>query len=127
MPAPRKFIGHDESSTKKRKVLTPEQLDEALHKLEALKREHAPRARALCQIIQDALQELEELHTRLETEGEEIQPNFVEAVPNFKLTFEPAYREHNEELDDPRPTLLDFAELMVEVAADASSSLGTSA
>jgi hypothetical protein len=48
-------------------------------------------------------------------------------VPNFKLTFEPAYREHNEELDDPRPTLLDFAELMVEVAADASSSLGTSA
>jgi hypothetical protein len=127
MPAPRKFIGHDESSTKKRKVLTPEQLDEALRKLEALKREHAPRARALCQIIQDALQELEELHTRLEAEGERLQPNFVEAVPNFKLTFEPAYREHNEELDDPRPTLLDFAELMVEVAADASSSLGTSA
>jgi hypothetical protein len=126
MPAPRRFFGHA-SSTKKRKTLTPEQLDAALPPLKALKRSHAPKVLALCQTIQGALGELEELLTRLEAEGERLQPNLVEAVPGFKLTFEPSYREHNEELDDPRPTLLDFAELMVEVAADASSSLGTSA
>jgi hypothetical protein len=124
MPAPRRFFGHNnESSKKKRKApLTPEEQDAALAKLKALKRAHAPEVLALCQTIRGALGELEELLTRLDAEAERLQPNFVEAVPGFKLTFEPAYREHNEELDDPQPTLLDFAELMVEVADDASSS-----
>ena len=109
------------ASKKKRKVLTNEEAATVLSRLKELKRKYAPRMLALCKTVQDALVELEEQNQQLDNEAELIQPNYIEVVQDFKVTFEPSYREHNAELDDPEPTLLEFAELIEYMSADAST------
>jgi hypothetical protein len=78
--------------------------------LKDLKRRNAAKTLELCKIIQDAVTQLEEQNTMMDAEAELIQPDYINLIQDFKVTFETAPRETGEELDDVPTTLIDCAD-----------------
>jgi hypothetical protein len=115
MPAPRKSLNF-----KKQKKLSQEQLDKVLPQLKDLKRRNAAKTLELCKIIQAAVTQLEEQNTMMDAEAELIQPDYINLIQDFKVTFETVPREIGEELDDVPTTLIDCADLIDAMASDAA-------
>ncbi len=115
MPAPRKSLNF-----KKQKKLSQEQMDKVLPQLKELKRRNAAKTLELCKIIQVAVSHLEEQNALMDAEAELIQPDYINLIQNFKVTFETVPREIGEELDDVPTTLIDCADLIDAMACDAA-------
>ncbi len=118
MPAPRKALL---PLTKKRKF----ELDASLvkdeeAKLKSIKTKYAARVLILCRSALRALKEITNIEADMDLEASEgVHNDYIDRVPDFKLTFEASYEQHAEEADDTSPRIDDCMDVLTAIQKDA--------
>jgi hypothetical protein len=92
--------------SRKRK-LTDEERAPITEALKEIKKKRAYTVLELTKTALDALHKLEEIEETMETEARKVHDDYVNVIQDYKVTFQPFYPEHLEELDEPPPTLED--------------------
>ena len=80
--APRKALG-----LKRRKTADVDR-EAVLPLLREIKAKNSSRVRELCRVALEALRELEGIELQMDREARDVCPAYLEALPDFKLTFE---------------------------------------
>lgn len=121
MPAPRKAL-----MSKKRKHTSPEESAAMLLKLKALKARHATRVLELSRSALRAMKEIADIEAAMDLEAaKEVHDDYVDCVPDFKLTFEAVYAQHAEEADDTSPRVEDCLDIFLAIEKDAISAFSS--
>jgi hypothetical protein len=120
MPAPRRAL---DTKDRKRK-LTEEERAPIIEALSAIKKKKAEMVLALTQTALDALIKLEAIEEEMDAEASKVHEDYVNAIQDFKVTFQDYYPEHAEELEEPPATLEDARALVQKMNQDASDTLG---
>jgi hypothetical protein len=116
MPAPRKAL-----LSKKMKRATPEAAEQMLPKLKLIKAKHAARVLQLSRTALRAMKELETIEAAMDLEAAaEVHDDYIDQLPDFKLTFEAAYAQHAEEADDTSARLDDCMGILIAIEKDAA-------
>ena len=116
MPAPRKAL-----SFKKVKRATPEETAAMLPKLKLIKAKHAARVLQLSRSALQAMKELETIETAMDLEAAaEVHDGYIDYLPDFKLTFEAVYAQHDE---DAAPRIDDCMDVLAAIEKDAAAAL----
>lgn len=122
MPPPRKLL-----SSKKRKHSSLDETEAMLLKLKALKAEKAARVLVLSRIVLKAMKEIVDIESEMDLQAAmEIHDDYINCVPDFKLTFEAVYAQHAEEADDPPLRVADCLDIFHAIQDDAASALNDS-
>ena len=117
MPAPRKAL-----SSKKIKCATPEAAEQMLPKLKLIKAKHAARVLQLSRTALRAMKELETIEAAMDLEAAaEVHDDYIDHLPDFKLTFEAAYAQHAEEADDNSARLDECMCILAAIEKDAAA------
>ena len=118
MPAPRKAL-----LSKKMKRATPEAAEQMLPKLKLIKAKHAARVLQLSRTALRAMKELETIEAAMDLEAAaEVHDDYIDHLPDFKLTFEAAYAQHAEEADDNSARLDECMCILAAIEKDAAAS-----
>ena len=119
MPAPRKAL-----SAKKRKHVSPEEKEAIRLKLKTLKEKYAVRMLELSRIALNAMEEMAEIEEAMNLEAvKEIDNDYVDHVPEYKLTFEAVYAQHAEDADDTSPRIGDCLDVLITIEQDAADAV----
>ena len=117
MPAPRKAL-----LSKKMKCATPEAAEQMLPKLKLIKAKHAARVLQLSRTALRAMKELETIEAAMDLEAAtEVHDDYIDHLPDFKLTFEAAYAQHAEEADDNSARLDECMCILAAIEKDAAA------
>ena len=117
MPAPRKAL-----LSKKMKRATPEAAEQMLPKLKLIKAKHAARVLQLSRAALRAMKELETIEAAMDLEAAaEVHDDYIDHLPDFKLTFEAAYAQHAEEADDNSARLDECMCILAAIEKDAAA------
>ena len=117
MPAPRKAL-----LSKKMKRATPEAAEQMLPKLKLIKAKHAARVLQLSRTALRAMKELETIEAAMDLEAAaEVHDDYIDHLPDFKLTFEAAYAQHAEEADDNSARLDECMCILAAIEKDAAA------
>jgi hypothetical protein len=121
MPAPRKAL-----LSKKRKHASAEETAAALPKLKLIKTKYAARVLELSRSALKAMKEIADIEAAMDLEAAaEVDDDYIDYVPDFKLTFEAAYAQHAEDADDESPRVDDCINVFLAIEKDATAAFSS--
>ena len=104
------------------KCATPEAAEQMLPKLKLIKAKHAARVLQLSRTALRAMKELETIEAAMDLEAAaEVHDDYIDHLPDFKLTFEAAYAQHAEEADDNSARLDECMCILAAIEKDAAA------
>ena len=78
----------------------------------------------LSRIALNAMEEMAEIEEAMNLEAvKEIDNDYVDHVPEYKLTFEAVYAQHAEDADDTSPRIGDCLDVLITIEQDAADAV----
>jgi hypothetical protein len=70
------------------------------------------------------MKEIADIEAAMDLEAaEEVHNDYIDCVPDFKLTFEAVYAQHAEEADDTSPRVADCLDIFLAIEEDATAAV----